>query len=70
MPLDFNRCGAGYYWIRYKDRKQRRKPWIVECRQGGTWWEIGWDIPINKDKFADTYEILGYVEPWNGNGKK
>jgi hypothetical protein len=61
--LDWRRCPKGYYWVRHKD-KNPKKPWIVECRDGNSWWNMGWDVKIDMNTFDEKYVILGEVAPW------
>lgn len=66
--LDVNRCGAGYYWVRYKSKEMSQKPKIMECRNGGTWWDFGWDIPEREvEKFVILGEVAPYSEKWAKN---
>lgn len=59
--IDHNRCPAGLYWVRYKDKSMPRKPKIMEKQNGNTWWNMGWDI---EERDMGRFEILGEVEPW------
>jgi hypothetical protein len=60
-PLDINRCPQGYYWVRAREGKGTPK--IMELRDGGRWWHMGWDI---HQRDMTGYEVLGPVVPFSG----
>ena len=62
--IDANRCGKGYYWVRYKSKEMSQKTKIMECRNGETWWDFGWDI---QEREMEKYVILGEVAPPSQN---
>jgi hypothetical protein len=59
--LHADNCARGYYWVRHKNKTLGKKPWIMEKRDGNTWWFMGWDCHC---KDMDQYVILGEVEPY------